>query len=91
MSVKKKVIVLNKDGIHARPSSIIVSCAKKYCCDVFIHKKSQKGDAKNILDLMSMALSYGSELEIECDGENEQAALEEISHLFGKEFNFERN
>ena len=91
MSVRKKVIVINKDGIHARPSSVIVTCAKKYCCEIFIHKKNQKGDAKNMLDLMSMALSVGTELEVECDGNDEREALNEIVELFAKEFNFDRN
>jgi len=90
VSISKIVKVNNKDGIHARPSAMIVECASKFPCNIFFYKNSKKGDAKNILDLMCMAMTYGQDVKIECEGEQELEALDALSQLFSKEFNFEK-
>lgn len=90
MSASKTVIINNRDGIHARPSAIIVEQASKYSCDIFFYKNGQKGSAKNILDLMSNALAYGKEIKIECIGENEKEALKIMAELFEREYNFKK-
>jgi phosphocarrier protein len=90
MSVSKKVKIENKDGIHARPSAMLVECASKFKCDVILRKDDQEGDAKNILDLMTLAMAYNQEVEVECCGEDENDALLQVSSLLETEFNFER-
>ncbi len=90
MSVSKKVTVLNKDGIHARPSALIVESARGFECTINFYKNGQCGNAANMLDLMVLAMAYGEEVEIVCDGENENQALEKMCELFSTEFNFKR-
>jgi phosphocarrier protein len=90
MSKNVEITINNKEGIHARPSSMIVNCAQKFKCKILIKKGNNTGDAHNMLDIMAMGLSCGTKIQIICDGEDEIIALDEISELFGREFNFER-
>ncbi len=83
-----KVIVKNHDGIHARPSMQIIEVANQFVSDIYIQKGDLKVNGKSILDLLTLAASYGTELTIEAIGEDSEAAAKTIGNLLSKEFNF---
>ncbi len=91
MSVRKKVKITNRDGIHARPSAQIVEAARNFKCTINFYKRGAQGNAANMLDLMAMAMAFGEEIEIVCHGEREKEALELMVDLFTREFNFKKN
>lgn len=92
MKVSKKCTVKNSDGIHARPSAIIVKKASEFKASLIIHKNDGgdliNADAKSIMDLMQLAAFKGDELIIEADGDDAQEALNAIVELLETEFNF---
>ena len=47
-------------------------------------------DAKSILAIMSAGIKYNTEIEIECDGEDEEKALSEIIKGFENNFGEEQ-
>jgi phosphotransferase system HPr (HPr) family protein len=87
--VRKKVRVLNKAGLHARPSSVLVKTASKFDADFYIEMKGYKVNGKSILGVMTLAAEEGAELELILDGDDEYKALESISNLFQNEFGIE--
>jgi phosphotransferase system HPr (HPr) family protein len=87
--VKKKVRVLNKAGLHARPSSVLVKTASKFESDFYIEMKGYKVNGKSILGVMTLAAEHGAELELILDGHDEHEALESITNLFHNEFEIE--
>ncbi len=85
----KKVTVLNKEGLHARPSATLVKSASKYESDFFIQMQGFRVNGKSILGVMTLAAEYGAELELIVDGKDEEEAMETLTSLFENKFNKE--
>ncbi len=81
--------VVNKLGVHARPSAKITQLASKFKCEVWMEKGSRRINAKSIMGVMMLAAAKGSTIVIEVDGPDENeaaAALQElIASGFGEE------
>ncbi len=85
----KKVRIVNKLGLHARPAMQIVETAGKYESDIFIEKDGNRVEANSILDLLVLVAPPGTELTIIAEGPDEDQAVEAIVSLiesgFGEE------
>ena len=84
--VKESVIIENETGLHARPATEIANIAMKYPCKVSIVVDEKEVNAKSPLMIMAAGIKSKTELEIVCDGENEEKALEEIVKAFNNNF-----
>ena len=51
-------------------------------CKVTLHANGKTIAAKAVMQIMAACMKKGCEVEIVCDGANEQAVLDEISKLF---------
>ncbi len=87
--VEREVVVSNKLGIHARPSSMIVQTAMKYKSAIQIVKSGAVADAKSIMSVMMLAANFGSMVSIRAQGDDEAEAVEAIAGLFSSKFNEE--
>lgn len=76
--IRKTAKIVNKLGLHARPSAMLVTATSKFQSEVFISKGDLRINAKSIMGVMILAAEQGSELIIECDGPDEEAAMAEI-------------
>jgi phosphocarrier protein len=83
---EKTVTVVNRAGIHARPASILVQATKNFQCNIFFEKGSDKINAKSIMGIITLGAAYGTEIKITADGEDEQAAVDTLAHLFETKF-----
>ena len=84
--VKEKVIIENETGLHARPATEISKIAMKYKCDINFLVNGKKVNAKSPLMIMAAGIKSKTELEIVCDGENEEIALKELKNAFENNF-----
>ncbi len=85
--VSNKVTVVNEHGLHMRPAGILAKLVKSYPdCDVTLNANGKQVKAKAPMHIMSACIKKGCEVEIICDGANEQTVLEEISALFADGF-----
>lgn len=80
--VKESIVIENETGLHARPATEISKIAMKYPCDVNIIVNGKKINAKSPLMIMAAGIKAKTELEISCDGEEEEKALEELKIVF---------
>ena len=80
--VKEKVIIENETGLHARPATEISKIAMKYKCDINFLVNGKKVNAKSPLMIMAAGIKSKTELEVLCDGEDEEKALEELKMAF---------
>jgi len=83
---EKTVTVINRAGIHARPSAILVQTTKNFKSNIYIDKNNDRINAKSIMGIITLGASYGTELKIIADGEDEEAAVETIVRLFESKF-----
>ena len=83
---EKKIKIINKLGLHARPASLLVQTAMKYSANITIIKDEYKVDAKSIMGILMLAASCGTELIVQAEGTDEQQALDNIEKIFNEGF-----
>ena len=86
MKITRKVTVVNKLGLHARASAELVKLAGQYSSSVELAYGSQLADGKNIMGLMMLAATYGSEINVTTMGQDAQRAADAICDLFSNRF-----
>ena len=84
--IKQAVTISNKLGLHARASAKLTKLAGGFRCDVHMARNGRRVNAKSIMGVMMLAAGMGSEVEVETDGEDEQAALAAIVALIESKF-----
>lgn len=75
------VKIVNQKGLHARASAKIVEAAARFQSRITVSKDGQCVDARSIMGLMMLAASPGSEIAIEADGPDAEAALAAVVAL----------
>lgn len=83
---RRRVKVVNKLGLHARPAALLVKAATKYRSDFFIEKDGMRVNGKSIMGVMMLAAECGSVLDLIADGVDEEFLLDEISELIASGF-----
>jgi len=83
---EQKVTVSNRAGIHARPSAILVQKTKNFKSNIYIEKNNDRINAKSIMGIITLGASYGTELKIIADGDDEEDAVETVVRLFESKF-----
>ena len=83
---KIEVTLVNKLGMHARPSAKVAQTATQFKAQVWLLRNGRKVNAKSIMGVMMLAAPLGATLEIEADGEDEEAALTALTQLFAAGF-----
>jgi phosphocarrier protein len=80
------VTITNRAGMHARPAAILVQAVKDFKANIFFEKGGDRINAKSIMGILTLAASYGTELKILAEGEDEKQAVETIIRLFESKF-----
>lgn len=84
--IKKTVRIVNKLGLHARPSAALVTAASRFNSEVFFTKDSLRVNGKSIMGVMMLAAEQGVELLVEVDGPDEEDAMKEIIRVINSGF-----
>ncbi|EGJ11882.1 MULTISPECIES: HPr family phosphocarrier protein [Rubrivivax] len=84
--IKTRITISNKLGLHARASAKLTKLAGTFRSEVFMSRNGRRVNAKSIMGVMMLAAGMGTEVEIETDGEDEQAAMEALRGLIDAKF-----
>ena len=87
--VSAQTTIVNATGLHARPASLFVAEAKKFASAITIKnvdKDTAPVNAKSIMMILAAGLGTGTKIEVACDGEDEQAALDALIALIDSGF-----
>lgn len=76
-----KVTIVNKLGLHARPAMCFVDAAMPFESGVTVKKDDQAVDGKSIMQMMMLAATKGTVLEIIADGPDAPLAIEALKKL----------
>ncbi len=82
---KVTVIVESQSGIHARPASMLVAKAQQFNSEIFLEKEGAEINAKSIIGILGLGVSYLDEIIITCTGEDEDIAIEAMKTLIVEE------
>lgn len=84
--ITKKITVLNKLGIHARPAAQFVRTASRFQADVTVEKDDERVDGKSIMGLMMLAVGCGAEIVVTAEGPDEAETVAALEELIAKKF-----
>jgi phosphocarrier protein len=84
--IERLVTIQNRAGIHARPAALLVQTSKDFKGTIYFEKGSDRINAKSIMGIITLGASYGTELKIIAEGEDEEAAVEALVRLFDAKF-----
>jgi phosphocarrier protein len=79
--VSKMTKIVNPMGMHMRPAGMFAQEMMKFNSDVMLVFNDKEINAKSIMNLMAACLKCGSELEVRCNGADEEAALNKAIEL----------
>jgi len=89
LKITKEFVVLNKQGIHARPAAMLVKLANRFDCEILVEKDGEMVNGKSIMGLMMLAAGPGSRLVVHADGKDAAHAVHEIEALLKRRFDEE--
>jgi phosphocarrier protein HPr len=84
--LKSTLTISNKLGLHARASAKLTKLAGSFQCEVFMSRNGRRVNAKSIMGVMMLAAGLGSQVELEVEGPDEQAAQDAIKALVDDKF-----
>ncbi|MCA9101637.1 MAG: HPr family phosphocarrier protein [Planctomycetales bacterium] len=85
-TVVRKVVVVNPHGLHARPADLFARRANQFLSRVAVWKGNEEADGKSILDILTLAVTAGTELSIVATGSDAEAAAEALAELASQNF-----
>ena len=74
-----KVQVKNPTGLHLRPAGNLCKEALKYKSMVTFNFNGGTANAKSVLSVLGACVKCGDEIELVCEGEDEEKALETLT------------
>ena len=79
--LKQKVTVKNQTGLHLRPAGILCRTAMLYKSHISLKHGDTTANAKSVLSVLGAGVKTGDELEITCEGMDEQEAMEAMEAM----------
>ena len=73
--VSKKVVINNPTGLHLRPAGIFCNTAVKFDSKVTFKYDTTMANAKSVLSVLGACIKKGDEIELICEGPDEEEAL----------------
>ena len=84
--VKKKIVIINKLGLHARAAVKFMNLANRFASSVRIEKDGNEIDGKSILGILTLAAVQGSVITLKISGPDEDKALRALETLIKNRF-----
>lgn len=73
--VSQKVVIKNPTGLHLRPAGILCKEAMEYKSLITFTFRGNTANAKSVLSVLGACIKCGDEIELFCEGTDEEEAL----------------
>ena len=83
--IKKKIVVKNKQGLHARPAALFVQIANKFNSRITVKRDSEEVNGKSIMGILMLGAEKDSTIVIEADGDDAHLAVTELERIVTSE------
>lgn len=88
-AVTRDIIIRNSLGLHARPAMQFVDLANQFKSNIVVHKDGPDGctvDGKSVMQMITLEAIQGTPLRIEAEGDDAEAAVEQLAKLVEDKF-----
>lgn len=79
--VQQKVIIKNLAGLHLKPSGLLCQEAMKFTSSITFSYRKGTANAKSVLSILAACIKCGDEIELQCEGVDEEEALAHLVSL----------
>ena len=86
MVVERRVRVVNRHGIHARPAAEIVKTASRFKSQITLARDGLDVNCKSIMGVMMLAAECGAELLLRAEGDDAEAAAAALADVIARDF-----
>lgn len=76
--LSQKVVIKNPTGLHLRPAGILCKEAMKFKSKISFRYRGNIANAKSVLSVLGACIKAGDEIELTCEGEDEEEALHAV-------------
>ena len=76
--VSQKVAIKNPTGLHLRPAGELCKAAMQYKSLITFKYGDDTANAKSVLSVLGAGVKNGDEVEVVCDGVDEEEALKAV-------------
>lgn len=83
---QRVVEIVNKLGLHARPSARLTQLASAFNSRVYMSRDGRRVNAKSIMGVMMLAAAKGTTITLETEGEDEVEAMDALAGLISSGF-----
>ena len=81
--LEKEFEIKNPTGLHLRPAGMLCDVAQKYDSHIyFTYHGNNEANAKSVLSILGACIQYGDVIRLTVEGEDEVAAMADLTHLF---------
>lgn len=79
--VRRRLVIRNKLGLHARAAVKFVQLANKFKSDVMVTKDGVEANGKSIMGLLTLVAAYGMEIEVVGTGPDAEQMVAALATL----------
>lgn len=76
--VSKRIVIKNNTGLHLKPAAFFCKEAMKYKSVITFTFENVTANAKSVLSVLGACVKCGDEIDIVCEGSDEQEALDAL-------------
>ncbi len=76
--LEKEVVIMNPQGLHARPAAGLVQIAAKYDSKVTVKKGSESVNGKSIMGILMLGAQHQNKITLIVEGPDAEAALKDL-------------
>lgn len=84
--IEREAIIVNLEGLHARPAARIVRLANSFASEIELAKDGLAVNGKSIMGVMMLAAECGSSIIIRANGPDAEQAVEALAELVASGF-----
>jgi len=78
--------IVNKLGLHARAAAKLTQVASAFASEVWLSRSGRRVNAKSIMGVMMLAAGKGTQVRLEAEGADAEAAIAALLKLIAERF-----
>lgn len=84
--IESTIKISHESGLSARPAALFVQVASRFNSRIWVELGSKKVNAKSIMGIMSLGVSFNDEIKIIIEGVDKKEAMDSLMRLVGGNF-----
>ncbi len=76
--INRKIVIKNPTGLHLRPAGILCKEAMEFKSLITFRFRDNTANAKSVLSVLGACVKCGDEIELICEGADEELAMKTL-------------